>query len=523
MIDLNRTRVGLLEELEAPRSGPWCDITDPQVLAGDARVRLRGRSRADLLPVLKVALSERFASVPRPVLMRDLFMPLKHALGNAHKHGNARDLAKTVTVELELTTSGALVSVTDQGDGFDVASIVQGLQQQETYFVYHGAGFRGLHEARSPVTWENGGRTLLLCFRRAIPESDVPRVPWHHQVCGEDEDDAGHRAVLRRALDPAWIASCLSEELPELRTGRAKLEACHAYLNGGAAGDDCGLRYVLRVARPHASGCETRIFTGRLHANEHTAAADFEAATELHARQWSGSVRIPSPLARLTADRRLVIYDFDPWMNLWQYLGYRASNTALRHSARRVATALATVHQSPVPARLARSAPAAVRLQTTAASAERVLGELPGGSEYVGRLRAGVRRIRDTAPVPRRNVRTPVHGALGWDRIHQGVDGAFYFYRFEACQQADPGIDLGGFAADLLRFARASRDESVYRLCCDELLTRYNAKMEYPVDPERMPLYVALALCERLRDAHVRSGAEVDELLAALDAAAQLS
>src|ERR1041385_2925616 len=89
MIDLSRNRAELLAEIEASRSAVENvrDLTDPRVATADVRARVRGSAKEDLFPLLKVVLSERFADVPRPELMRDLLVPLRKALGNAYKHG----------------------------------------------------------------------------------------------------------------------------------------------------------------------------------------------------------------------------------------------------------------------------------------------------------------------------------------------------------------------------------------------------------------------------------------------------
>src|SRR5438552_9447804 len=123
MIDPGYTRARLLAEIEAPGppGNPLSDITDPRVATTDAHVRLCGHAREDLFPLLNIALLERFATVPRLQLIRDLLMPLKHALGNTSKHGNGRDPARTIAVEIVLTRVGALIAVTDEGTGFDVA------------------------------------------------------------------------------------------------------------------------------------------------------------------------------------------------------------------------------------------------------------------------------------------------------------------------------------------------------------------------------------------------------------------
>src|SRR2546423_2706245 len=162
MIDLSQTRAGLLAEIEAPEPvrEPLSDITDLRVATRDARARVCGHGRHDLFPLLKAALLDRFATASRQQLIRDLLIPLRNALGNAFKHGNGRDPTKAISVELVLARKGALIAVTDQGAGFDVAVTFRRFQGDENYFVNQGCGFRNLHQAMSSVSYENGGRTV---------------------------------------------------------------------------------------------------------------------------------------------------------------------------------------------------------------------------------------------------------------------------------------------------------------------------------------------------------------------------
>src|SRR5256885_3504389 len=137
MIDLSYTRARLLAEIEATDSAGelLSDITDPRVATAEARVRVCGHGRDDLFPLLKAALLERFGAVPRWQLIRDLLIPLRNSLGNAFKHGNGRDSAKAITVDLALARKGTLITVTDQGDGFDVTLTFRRFQEKENYFV----------------------------------------------------------------------------------------------------------------------------------------------------------------------------------------------------------------------------------------------------------------------------------------------------------------------------------------------------------------------------------------------------
>src|SRR6266498_1038559 len=117
MIDLSRNRAELFAEIEAvePAAEPLSDLADPRVGTAEVHVRVHGHAKQDLFPLLKVALSERFATVAQPQLIRDLLVPLRNALGNAYKHDNARNPKRVVCVEIMLARNGALIAVTDEG------------------------------------------------------------------------------------------------------------------------------------------------------------------------------------------------------------------------------------------------------------------------------------------------------------------------------------------------------------------------------------------------------------------------
>jgi anti-sigma regulatory factor (Ser/Thr protein kinase) len=513
MIDLGCTRARLLAEIEATNSTPepLSDITDPHFATTDVHARVCGQGREDLFPPLKIALSERFASVPRTQLIRDLLMPLKNALGNAFKHGNVGDPSKGVSVEIVSTRKGALLAVTDEGTGFDFAHTFRRFQEQETYFENHGSGFRNLHGAMSTVTYENGGRTVLMCFRPPTLDSNQA-ASW---------SPAGARAVevLPHVLDGEWIRTSLSIELPEFASGRAKLESCRIYVTRGRSGDDCGNRYLLRVAGPNGGPTETRILTGRLHATKAAAGADFDAATRLHDAQISKRLRIPRPAARLAGEPRLVLYDFDSWMTLSEYLTHRGSLRSLEKCARKIGEALAALHRSEVVLRGGETDPLGEGLQARVVRAEENLQTLAAPSDLLNRFRFTFRRIQERAAHDGRRVRTPIHGALGWDCIHYGVDGRFYLYRFESCRRSDPGLDLGGFAADLLCFALANHPEAASHICLDDFLGAYNSEAAHPMSKEDLLDYTALTLVERLGRSGRSTNADASQLLAALDIA----
>lgn len=279
MIDLDRTRAELLSEIGAPVSlgPPLTDLTDPGVRASDVHLLLRGHSRTELFPLLEVVLSERFAANLRSRSIRDLLVPLRSGLGNAEKRGNCGDPARSISVEIVLTAKGAVVAITDEGEGFDVARVSRHLRSRERYFTDYGRGFRTLDRAASVVTYENGGRTLLLRFLPAT---------------GDAAPVVADRAP-GKAADAEWLHSCLLAELKEFPSAPSKLESSRAAWVDGRDGATRDLRCVLRFGNGDGRPSEVRILTGRLHASADRAAADFDAAVQLHDRLGSTRVRIP--------------------------------------------------------------------------------------------------------------------------------------------------------------------------------------------------------------------------------------
>jgi len=275
---------------------------------------------------------------------------------------------------------------------------------------------------------------------------------------------------------------------------------------------------VLRLAGRNGRPAETRTLTGRLHATEAAAASDFETATKLHEARISTKLHIPRPVALLARELRLVLYDFDPWMNLCEFFTHHGRIKTLRRIAARVGLGLAKLHCSQVGFRGAEVDFVREELRTMVVRSENYLHTLACGPDLVNRFHVAAQRIESRAAFDRERTLSPIHGALGWDCIHYGVDGRFYLYRFETCRWSDPGLDLGGFAADLLCFTLASYNEEAYRISLDAFLEEYNSEAARPMDKGDLLPYIALALVERLRRAEASAKADAGQLLAALDA-----
>ena len=203
-------------------------------------------------------------------------------------------------------------------------------------------------------------------------------------------------------------------------------------------------------------------------------------------------------------------------MNLSEYLAYRGGVGSVRHAAERIGQTLAALHCSPARLPEVDSIDLRERFEARIADAETTLRTLSSGSSLANRFRAGVQRLT-TRPGSWARL-DPIHGSLGWDCIYYGVDARFYLYRFEKSCRSDAGLDLGGFAADLLGFTLDHYGEQAYRVCRDELLKHYNAMAAHPTDADDLRVYTVLALCQRHQVIPSPSNAAVDHLITALAA-----
>lgn len=171
MIDLTYSRERMLQDICSPQdAAPVGDLTDPSVRAAfvareAARLVTRVHAPQEILPSLDAALSARFAEIAPERLQRNLLLPLKKALGNAHKRGNRLDPGKCITLEVVVTRAGAFVQVSDEGDGFDVAATCARFKSGARYYTHGGSGFRKFEKARAVVSFDDGGRTFRACFR----------------------------------------------------------------------------------------------------------------------------------------------------------------------------------------------------------------------------------------------------------------------------------------------------------------------------------------------------------------------
>jgi hypothetical protein len=213
------------------------------------------------------------------------------------------------------------------------------------------------------------------------------------------------------------------------------------------------LAYVVRCRSageaPHAV-----VLTGRL-LPEAAARADVELAARLRADGVGSGrgLRIPRPVGAFR-DLSLSLFHLDPTETLRARVQTITAPGAQAVVLRTVALGLAALHRSPV-------RPAAEQhleevLAQHRAAQQRLFARLPDARSRE-RADACVDRLFERAGNLEPCEPVLVHGTLEWDCIVRSAR-PWALYRFDRCRLAHPGLDVGVFLADLLRFHLLRRD-----------------------------------------------------------------
>jgi hypothetical protein len=441
----------------------------------------RGHTREELLPDLKAALRIRLAGVPKDHVEADLLDLLKKGLGNAYKRGNREDARKWITVGVTLASKGAVIAISDEGQGFDVEVQVGRLRRDERYFEHAGSGLSRFEKSRSLVSWESGGRTLLICFRcrpdpgRPLSGSGVGGLG----VAGDGE------AMGRR----------FEGQVPYFAKNRLRIESCRAYVPDKEPREATEIRYRVECRKTSGAGKSVGLL-GRLLPRA-AVTRDFRIARELHRGVFRerGGVRIPKPLAAVQ-EPSMVLYRFEPEETLRERFKRATKPGGLVKGIRKVALALMTLHASELSVGPAEGCEAEIRrcrslhtqVQARLVDSPRS-GRLDGCADRLA-ARLGALRTWETAPI---------HGSFGWDSIVYGRNGEPYLFRFDEVRRSHPGLDLGGFLADLLRFQLAGDAGSpkVYLAAQKAFLEAYFGRGSQTWQ-EDLPCFVACSLFRRL-------------------------
>lgn len=188
MIELEYSRERMLADIHASgQVRELSGLSDPRALADfvtleEARLRVRVRTPAEILPALDAAFVARFPGIEPERLKRNLLAPVKKAVGNAHKRGNQRAPDKWITVEVVVTGAGAFVEVADEGAGFDVRATLAQFREGGAYFAHKGSGFRRYAQSTAVISFADGGSTFRARFQ-------VPGTP------GDRREASGSRSL----------------------------------------------------------------------------------------------------------------------------------------------------------------------------------------------------------------------------------------------------------------------------------------------------------------------------------------
>lgn len=93
-------------------------------------------------------------------------LALEEALVNGFRHGNRGDPAKSVTVRCSIDDAEAEVDVTDEGEGFDPASVPDPTAE-ENIEIPSGRGIMLMRAYMSVVEYVPPGNRLRIVYRKA--------------------------------------------------------------------------------------------------------------------------------------------------------------------------------------------------------------------------------------------------------------------------------------------------------------------------------------------------------------------
>ncbi len=506
MIDLDHTKEQMLAEINASENALAKCLNDPSdplfASLDEARLVVRGQTPDNLLPRLNGALAKRFANIPSEQLIRDLIYPLKKGLGNAYKWGNQKDPGKHITVETVATRTGAMVAISDEGEGFEVKGILHRFHADEHYFTHGGSGFVYFNRTKSLISFANGGRTLLIRFLCA-PAPGTALM-------------AKKSSAFGLAGDEEFMKSFLAAELPWFQKNNATLASCRIYVPNEQIDDQPELKYVLGYRKDDSEKVSTIALSGRL-LPEHAAETDFSVARQLHERLLQGKtgIYVPPPVA-VFKHPSLVLFRFNPSMGLQQYLEEKFDFQEVARIIQMAAQSLRAWHQSVVVQQGDEVLEGALAEHRSAG--EMVMSKLAQASPRLAeRLQQIYDQLAARVATLKSYARVPIHGALGWRSILYS-EGRFYFYRFDKCRHSHPGFDLGGFLADLLRFyvLRKKADPDFYHAGREFFLETYCTGTPAPWH-EDLSFFMTDALLLRLPSVLEQTGkkweAGVDALL----------
>jgi serine/threonine-protein kinase RsbW len=128
----------------------------------DCELVLKGPSTYDTVDELTDSVYEYLSNMAmsEPARFR-LRMALHEALGNAVEHGNRSDPSKQVTVTCRCRADRVVVSVDDEGDGFDPQGVPDPTTP-ENLLKESGRGIFLIERCADEYRFENNGRRVVI-------------------------------------------------------------------------------------------------------------------------------------------------------------------------------------------------------------------------------------------------------------------------------------------------------------------------------------------------------------------------
>ena len=93
-------------------------------------------------------------------------LALEEAMVNAHRHGNASDPDKTITVSYDINEDRVVIRVRDEGSGFDPRGVPDP-RQPDRLPLPHGRGIMLMHAYLDDVRYNEQGNEVQLVKERA--------------------------------------------------------------------------------------------------------------------------------------------------------------------------------------------------------------------------------------------------------------------------------------------------------------------------------------------------------------------
>lgn len=103
----------------------------------------------------------------------NMFVALDEALANAIKHGNKNDVSKTVRVRADISTREARFTISDEGEGFDVAEVPDP-RDPANLLKPSGRGVMLIHHIMDDVSYNERGNEVTMVKRPEPPAKKEP-------------------------------------------------------------------------------------------------------------------------------------------------------------------------------------------------------------------------------------------------------------------------------------------------------------------------------------------------------------